>query len=374
MDLNDQLHRRARRSPAQDPDLMYAAATRRARRVVPRGKAAAAAVAAAAALAAFAVVISDGGSDDTDLATGTAESTETSAPSGTDSVPSSTTTTSVAVEPAGVVVFAGPDGVTITGPDGTTTAVTTEPSSSAYPLPNGTVVHQAAAEGSPVYPPDPDGPVLVWDGTASTPLPTDPDATPVLLDAAATADGPVALISERIIGAGRDDTTETLVLVDVTTGERTVVMSRPAFEAFHSSGAVLDDGDVIGLYTVDASAFLARWSAGQSGPTWETFAGSEASGTLVATADTSRVIDATGSPSGGHTINVAAFDTQTGQDGPGARITVPAEAAISTGLFCRARLDDGTLLCGWADGPPVAVDPAGTVGVLDGPRGSLPVR
>jgi hypothetical protein len=302
----------------------------------------------------------------------TAPPQPTSAASNTD--PGTTAVPSDPLTPD-TVVLASAQGVALLAGDGTTTEVSATPAAAAYALGTDLIAFQEADPDDGSYPPWPGGPVHVWEGGVTRELAADAGARRVTLLDARMIDGiPVALVAEVIGEVGPDDTFELLVRVDLRDDSRTILVRRPAWESSTVAARVLQDGEVVTLYGVDASFVLARWRPGDDAPRWQTHAGIDTRLDLAMRGDEITVVEARFGP-GTPELSVTPYDSATGARQPASATTVELhDQELQTALTCRSWPAPDQLLCGRSDGPPITLEiDTGTWVELDGAAGAVPM-
>ena len=303
-------------------------------------------------------------------ATGTTATTETRETARTTETTETTETevlSLVLASPEGVVVVSGEDEVT----------VSTAPAAAAYGTDPDLVVFQDAEPGM-VYPPRPTGPVRLWSDGDVRSVPANPDATRTqLLDAGVVGGVPVALITERISGAGPRDGFEDLVRVDLRDESRTIVARRPASESGLDAARLLREGDVIGLMNSEAALLLARLSPNEEDALWTVQVGRDTHldlaplGSDVFTVEPSFDEERDFAP----VLTVTMHDPTTGKRLQSETIDIQdPRGEIGSGLFCRDWLTPTDLVCGRGDGDPVTVSTKdGSFAVLSsGVSGAIP--
>ena len=257
------------------------------------------------------------------------------------------------------IVTAGPDGVQVISPEGTSTTVSTDPAAVAFGVGADVIVFQNADRAGGRFPAPGTGAVQVWTEGDVRALAVGPSARrTLLLDAAMVEGAPLVLVAERFGEVGPDDTFEELVQIDLREDTRTTIARRSAWESGHSAARFLPDGDVVGVFSSEASVFLARWTATGQQPIWTTQVGvdihvdlalSDGEITLIASSfDTGRNFTPV--------LRIAERDTARGIELSSNSVDVhDPEGEIDTGLFCWDWISPMALVCGRSSGKPIVI-------------------
>lgn len=273
------------------------------------------------------------------------------------------------------LVLASPAGVTVEPVDGgEPVTVSTDPATVAYAVGDDVVAFEGAGEG----------PVRVWVDDTVEPLPMAPEAGDAALLDARLVDGvPTALVFERAVTPANPDAAYgELVLVDLTDRTRTTVDRKvgvQAWEESYRSGRILDDGDVVSVATLNAMAWLARWTPGAGEAAWTTELRAESQADVVLLGPAIATIDFELGPAFEPVVVVTEHDPSTGEPADADTVTIADEGVAErppppsrTDLTCIDALTPEVLTCARSGGSPVTVNlSSATFEALPGPQGAV---
>lgn len=276
-------------------------------------------------------------------------------------------------------VVASSDGVELRTLDAAggpaTTSIATSPAAAAYAVGPDLVVFQGldpdTAPGDRL-PPWPGGTISMWtrqgNRVAALSIGKGRDRT-VLLDATTLDGRPVALVAVHR-GSTPDDSFESLTVVDLDSGEESVVVEQPSWEAGTVQARLLPDGDVVAVGTGEASWSVARWSTRTDQPTWTTQLASDTVQTLAVLDDEAAIATASVG-SDRWQVSLRSLDLDSGALGAEQTIDVSADAAQIGSLWCGDWSVAGVLSCANATGSAFALDEDGAVADLATPPGAI---
>lgn len=266
-------------------------------------------------------------------------------------------------------VISGPTGVALVGPDGAVTEITDEAAAQAYAVNTSFVAYQRSEQTPGGAPVGNVRPIMVWAGAEPFELPMGKGTRTVeLLDAGPLFGQPTALVAERS-GTSPDDTVETLVAIDMVTMERTIIVTREAWESGHRVARLLPDGDVVGLIDIEARTSLARWTSGEDQPVWINDLGVDVAQGLASGSGRLSFVERPIWQEDATTFGIVDIDVATGElDSPMPIALSPLEGSGGAAPpDCNDWWAPNVLVCSVSSGQPVTITLDGSTAELDAP-------